>query len=138
MRYLIVSLLFFTANCSQHGHQNPGTNHKIDSTKFFVPNLKAENEVGNILNDCLMLDKDSIAVVLNGQKYNMGNTIELNEFLQHNSPAIVKKNFYVVYANNISENKIIEIIDIVKAAKIDNYKIVKSGSLFILHEPKEE
>jgi hypothetical protein len=134
MRYLIISLLFFTANCS--GHQSPNPNLQTDTARLFDPKPEADHLVENILNHCLMLEKDNIAIVLNDKKYRMGNSIELSEFLQHNSLIIDKQKFYIVYANDISTKRIIEIIDIVKAAKIENYKAVKLESLFILNEPK--
>ena len=78
-----------------------------------------------------MLDGDSIAIVLNEQKHKLNNITELGEFLQFNSTSIGKQKFYIIYANSTSVKNVIDIIDLVKAAKIDNYKVIKLQSLFL-------
>ena len=139
MRYFFLGALFFAASCSEQSkQQNTNENLQIDTTKLFDPKPQEDNVVENasILNHCLMLDGDSIAIVSNEQKHKLNNIKELREFLQVNLTSIGKQKFYIIYANSTSVKTVIDIIGIVKAAKIDNYKVVKLQSLFKLNEPQ--
>ena len=140
MRYFILGALFYIVSCSEQSkQQNSNQIFQIDTAKLFDPKSQEDSvyENASALNHCLMLDGDSIAIVLNEQKHNLNNIKELGEFLQFNSTSIGKQKFYIIYANSTSVKNVIDIIDLVKAAKIDNYKVVKLQSLFFnLNEPQ--
>ena len=139
MRYLILIVLFFAANCSQHyDQQNTDNYSQIDTAKLFDPKPELDSAVENadILNHCLMLDGDKMKIVLNEQNQELRNIKELSEFLSANSTIIEKQKFYIIYHNGTAVKNIIEIIDVTKEAKIDNYKVVNLQRLFRLNEPK--
>ncbi len=83
-----------------------------------------------------MLDGDSIAIIFNEQKNTLHSIKKLREFLQDNSTNIGRQKFYIIYTNSTSTKNIIDIIDIVKAAKIDDYKAIKFQSFIKLNEPQ--
>ena len=96
MRYFFLGALLFAASCSEQSkQQNTNENLQIDTTKLFDPKPQEDNVVENasILNHCLMLDGDSIAIVSNEQKHKLNNIKELREFLQVNLTVLVNRNF---------------------------------------------
>jgi hypothetical protein len=92
-------------------------------------------EIPAVLCNCLMLEKENIAASIGCQKIELQNDKELQELLQHNAIDIGKQKFYIVYSNNTSDKRIIQIIDFVKAAKIDDYKVINLQTLSNLKVP---
>jgi hypothetical protein len=138
MRYLIFLAVFFTTSCSEH-HKQQSTNQnvEIDTAKLFDPKPAEgkEPEHMNVFNNCLMLDSDSMAIVLNQQKHKLANFNEVKAFIKVNLEGISRQKFYIIYANGTSFESIINLLDIVKAAKIENFKVITLQSLFTLNEP---
>jgi hypothetical protein len=138
MRYLILGLLFFVIGCSGPKKRSINSNSVIDTLKLFDPNPQEGKLVEHqaVLCNCLMLDKEKIAAGIDCQKIEMQNDNELKELLQKSVANITKQKFYIVYSNT-SDKRIFEIIDIVKAAKIEDYKVITLQSLFTLNVPLE-
>lgn len=138
IRYFFLGVLFFAAGCSEYKQQNAIQYLQIDTAKLFDPKPQEDSVVKNksILNHCLMLDGDSIAIIFNEQKNTLHSIKKLREFLQDNSTNIGRQKFYIIYTNSTSTKNIIDIIDIVKAAKIDDYKAIKFQSFIKLNEPQ--
>ncbi len=139
MRYLILGLLFFATGCSESKQQSVNNNSVLDTVKLFDPNPREGKLVENeaVLCNCLMLEKEMVAASIGCQKNELRNDKELKELLQNNVANIDKHKFYIVYSNNTLDKRIIEIIGIVKAAKIYNYKVITLRSLFTLNMPLE-
>jgi hypothetical protein len=139
MRYLILGLLYFAIGCSEYKKQNTNNGPKVDTAKLFDPNPQEDTlaEKQSFLCNCLMLEKENIAASIGCQKVELRDDKELQELLQNNAADIDKQKFYIIYSNNTSNKRIADIIAIVKAAKIYDYKVISLQSLFILNEPKE-
>jgi uncharacterized phosphosugar-binding protein len=139
MRYLITGLFFLTIGCSEHKQQSVNNNSEIDTTKLFDPNPQEGKLVESqaVLCNCLMLEEEKIAASIGCEKIELLNDKELQRLLQNNRADINKQKLYIVYSNNTANKRIIDIIAIVKAAKIDDYKVITLQSLISLNVPQE-
>lgn len=119
---------------------SPQTNSQsvpIDTAKLsnHIPITSNDIEAGTVFDNCMMVDGDSIDVVINQQRQNLKTKKGVNVFLQQNAHSIKQRRFYIIYANNTPFQEIVELIDMLKSAKITNYQALNLRSLITLNEP---
>jgi len=135
MRNLLFGLLFFMTSCS--GQQNPTQLTQIDTAKLFDPKPQADNPFGdtNMFQNCIVIQPAFFGLALSGQQHKINNVTELKEFVKKNSLNISRQRFYIVCDSSTSFKKIVDVIDVVKSAKIDNYRVINVQSYFKSPEP---
>ena len=136
--HLILGLLFLAFGCTNRNQKNTISGTKIDTAKLFDP-YPQENKIvenGEVLCNGVMVEKDNVAVSAVCQKADLHNDQELVEWLRNNKNDIYKQKFYIVYSNNTSAKRVIDIIDIVKTANIYDYKVIKLESVINIIAPK--
>jgi biopolymer transport protein ExbD len=134
MRSLSFLLLLTAMACT-----SPQTNSQsvpIDTAKLSNPYPLASNdiEVGTVFDNCLMVDGDSIDVVINQQRQNLKTKKEVEVFLEQNAHSIKQRRFYIIYDNNTPFQEVVELIDMLKSAKINNYQALNLRSLIKLNQ----
>jgi hypothetical protein len=124
VKYVFLILLFLSTSCSD-GIQNKKTaTSNIDTEKLFNPNPQPDEseKPEQVFANCIMLDPDSLAARIAFEKTSFSNTSELQIFLQKNLAYFSNQKLYIIYAKSTPFNKILDIIEILKALKITNYK----------------
>jgi hypothetical protein len=138
--YFILTALFILTGCSEHKQLNDKVNSQPDTVRPLV--LKTEDEKGDqsgaILSNCIMLDNERIAVATDNGRKELANIDSLNRFVIANSSVISRRTLYIVYSNNTPSKKVADIASIVKAAKIDDYKVLTLEHLINLNGPLPE
>ncbi len=123
MQRLIPAILLFIASCTGHASS---THTSTDTAKLFDPKQLAgkEEPTAIMLQNCIMIEGDSLKARLPYDEYKAKTTSDLKEFIQNNAAKISQERFYIVYANGTSYEKIIELINITRSAGIENYRAI--------------
>ena len=137
MQYLFVFALLALASCSLSEKKNNIQQPPIDTSSIIKETLHQDttSEKQSILNNCLMIDNDKLAVVVEGSKKELRNDEELIKILKENSGKIRGQKFSIIYSQTTSGKKIKEVLQIIKDANILNYKTLPLEEIFQLNEP---
>lgn len=139
MRYFFIIPLFFIASCSEQKQQSDNKFPEIDTAKLFDPYPQKDlvDKTDVVLSNCITLDEnDSIAVAIGGERKELKNIDGLRDALKNYSDEGRNYKLYIIYVNGTSFKRIVEVIDILKTFKIENYKAINLTSLNTpLYEP---
>jgi hypothetical protein len=143
MKYCFVIALFMVVSCTNNKRKIIHGSTKIDTAKLFDPNPQsgATNDFGTLFYNCVMLREDGITVSIVYERKDITSIDHLEDTLRKYRDEIQKQKFYLNYGYGTSFNKILEVIDVIKASGIDNYKVVElpkiSDSLYVPKDYKQ-
>lgn len=138
--YFILVALFISTGCSEHKQLNDKVNSQPDTVRSLVPKTEDEksSQSGTILSNCIMLDNERIAVATDEGRKEIANVDSLSRFLIANLPVVRRRTLYIIYSINTPSKKVADIASIVKAANINNYKVLTLEHLINLNGPLSE
>ena len=124
MRLLTLIYLFaFLTSCNAQQQSN-SKNQVIDTVKLFDPS-KENDGIAQIMEakNAIILQKDFYDIILGDKEYPIIEKEKVAKFLLDSSNTISKKKFYIIVDSSKSFKDIVDIISIVKAAKIEKYQV---------------
>jgi biopolymer transport protein ExbD len=122
---VLVSLIFLLTNC--YGQTPNESGNKLYSDTVDLPLPKPTREDIAMPKDydhCIDLTGDDYIIVISRQKYVKLNIPELSSFVKANQSRIIKQKISVISDSATNYEKIINTIDLLTEAKINNYKLV--------------
>jgi biopolymer transport protein ExbD len=121
MKLLNLILLIACLTSCNAQHQN---NQANDTAKLFDPSNENDG-IAKIIEakNAIILQKDFYEIILGDKEYSIIGIAKVAKFINDSSTTINKKKFYIIIDSSKSFKDIVEIIDIIKHAKIANYQV---------------
>ena len=131
----ILSIFFFAVGCLNSAKKNALPVAETDTAKLFDPYPQKDSlvETGAVLCNCVMLENTKRMASIGCEKISLQTDDQLLELLKQRVAHITKQKFYIVYSDSTSTQRIIDVIGLVKEAKIDDYKVMSLKGLFHLN-----
>ena len=124
MRLFIFSIFIIClASCNAQKYSNQ-EQHTFDTLKLFNP-YNSQDGIQEIIHakNAITLQYNFYAIIIGDKQFPMEDKTALSKFLSDSAATIRKKRFHILVDSSKSFKEIAAVIDLIKAAKIDNYQV---------------
>lgn len=134
IKFFLVAILFLTTSCN--GQSEKGNSSKIDTALLLNPKPVADELVNKeMFSNCLFLFRKPFAVIIQEQEFESPEYKEVIAKIKSEAELISKQRFYVWIDSSIRFNVILETVNYLKSAQIENYRVINYQEFFTPPEP---
>ena len=121
--FIFFIFIICLAGCNAQEHSNQ-KQQAIDTLKLFNP-YNSQDGIQEIIEtkNAITLQYNFYSIIIGDKQFPMEDKTALSRFLSDSAATIRKKRFHILVDSNRSFKEIAAVIDLIKAAKIDNYQV---------------